>query len=293
MRLALTLLLLCLCVTAGRAADLGEVRLADGRRYLFAMPEGAAAAPLILALHGGGGSPEQFARDSGLAGMAVRAGFAIAFPAGSSRRNGRMLTWNGGYCCGSAQAAGIDDLAFLDRVSADAAERFGVDGGRVFVTGMSNGAILAQTYGAARPGRVAAVAAVAGTMDRFRGRPRGPVALLHIHGTRDGHVPFDGGVGTESWVGTGFTAVADALAAFGQAQGVALRPVTDRIDPAADGMHVERTRWLAPSGEVRVELLAVVGGGHHWPGGRRSARRGATRDISASREVVAFFARHR
>jgi polyhydroxybutyrate depolymerase len=292
MRQVLAGLFLWLAAMAGQAADLQEVRLGDARRYLFAMPAGATHAPLILALHGGGGSPGQFARDSDLADVAVGAGFAIAFPAGSSRRGIGPLTWNGGYCCGYAQAAGVDDLGFLDRVAADAASRFGVGGDRVYVTGMSNGAILAQTYAAARPGRVAAVASVAGTMDLSRVRPKGPVALLHVHGTGDGQVPYAGGVGPDSWVGTDFSAAEDVVAAFRRAQGVMLHPVADRIDPARDGMHVMRTRWLAPGGAVRVELLTVVGGGHHWPGGRRSSRRGATRDISASREVVAFFASH-
>jgi poly(3-hydroxybutyrate) depolymerase len=33
----------------------------------------------------------------------------------------------------------------------------------------------------------------------------------------------------------------------------------------------------------------VVGGGHAWPGGIRAARKRATRDIDATREVLAFF----
>lgn len=47
----------------------------------------AQAAPLVLALHGGGGSAEHMADDAryGLIGKSDRAGFVVAFPNGHSR----------------------------------------------------------------------------------------------------------------------------------------------------------------------------------------------------------------
>jgi polyhydroxybutyrate depolymerase len=287
LRVFLTVFVLALAgAGTARAQSLDEVTLNDGRRYLVALPAGVDRPPLIVGLHGGGGSPEQFARDSGLARVALANGFAVVFPAGSGR--GRLLTWNGGYCCAFAADRGIDDVGFLARVIADAGRRFGVDGDRVFLTGMSNGAIMAQTYAAAAPpGSVAGVASVAGTLDLSRYQPRSQVPLLHIHGTNDENVPYGGGVGPESIVGTDFTSVADAVAAFRRPFG-AMRSAGDVIDPADDGMRVERTVWSA-GGVPRVILMTVVGGGHHWPGGIRSSRRGATRDIDASREAVRFF----
>lgn len=283
LRLFLTVLLAFVpCATL--AADLREVRMADGRSYLFAMPEGQPGAPLIIALHGGGGNPAQFARSSGLADDALEAGFAVAFPAGTSRWGGRLLVWNGLYCCGYAPAAGIDDLGFLDRVAADAGRRFGT--GKVFVTGMSNGAILAQTWAATRPGTVAAVASVAGTMDVAQVRVAGPVPLLHIHGTQDTHVLYEGGSGPDSFVDTDFSSVRSAVAAFRAPHG-AMAQRRSVIDPARDGTRVEVTAW-EKSGRDRVVLMTVVGGGHDWPGGRRA--RDGTRDIRANDEVLRFFA---
>jgi polyhydroxybutyrate depolymerase len=60
------------------------VRLGD-RWYDIELPPNARGAPLILALHGGGGDPDQFASASGFARAATRAGYAVAFPAGSGR----------------------------------------------------------------------------------------------------------------------------------------------------------------------------------------------------------------
>ena len=274
-----------IAVAAPRARD---VTMPDGRRYVFIAPEGVERPPLILALHGGGGSPEQFMRSSRLAEAALPAGFAVAFPAGSGRS--RLLTWNGGYCCGYAAARGIDDVAFLTRVIADAADRFRIDPARVYVTGMSNGAIMAQTFAAAAPpGTVRGVASVAGTLDLSGPRPTRPVPLLHIQGTADDRVPYEGGVGAGSRVRTDFTAAEDAIAAFLAPFGGGLASGTRIIDPVADGMRTERTEWRRPDGGPAVVRMKVIGGGHDWPGSARSLRGGGTRDFDASREVVTFF----
>lgn len=286
------ILFLTLLATPAAAQTLREVRFPDGRFYLIALPDGVARPPLILALHGGGGDPRQFARDTGLAAQATAAGFAVAFPAGTSRRGGdRLLVWNAGYCCGHAPGAGVDDVAFLIRVADDTA-RFGVDGRRVYLTGMSNGAMMAQSFAATHPTRTAAVVSVAGTPDLARFPVRGRVAILHIHGTDDRHVPLAGGVGDKSLARADFTAVATMIDAFRAPWG-RLSARQSVIDPAEDGMRTRLTEWRGPQGRVRVALMTVEGGGHHWPGGRRSDRRGATRDIDAGTEAIRFFAQNR
>ncbi|MFM7442795.1 MAG: alpha/beta hydrolase family esterase, partial [Tabrizicola sp.] len=173
--------LLTLLLTLPAAAE--TVRLGD-RWYDIQLPRNPKGAPLILALHGGGGDPDQFASASGFGTAATRAGYAVAFPAGSGRRGERLLTWNGGYCCGYAQRQGVDDIGFLKSVIKDARDRFGLSD-RVFLTGMSNGSILSETFAAKNPDLVRAVAGVSGTMDTGSTRVAGPVPALIIHGTAD------------------------------------------------------------------------------------------------------------
>ncbi|MCU0908684.1 MAG: hypothetical protein MUF73_14890 [Rhodobacteraceae bacterium] len=284
---AVALVVAGLMAWAASAQDLREVRMDDGRSYLIAVPPGVSDPPLILALHGGGGSPAQFARSSGLTAPALAAGFAVAYPAGTSRRDGPFLVWNALYCCGHAPGAGVDDLAFLDRVAADAAARFGL-GGRVFVTGMSNGAMLAQTWAATRgPTRVAAVASVAGVMDLSRVRVAGPVPILHIHGTADDMAPYAGGQGGSALTRTRHSPAEDGVAAFRAAWG-RLSERQALFDPVDDGTRVVRRDWLRRD-RPAVSLMTVEGGGHVWPGGRRARGAGATQDIDAAAEVVAFF----
>lgn len=278
------LVLLLALATPPAAAE--TVRLGD-RSYRIDLPANPQGAPVIIGLHGGGGSADQFARSSGLSRPANRQGYAVIYPEGT----GRAATWNGGYCCGSAQRNRVDDMAFLDAVIADATRRFGLNPERLYLTGMSNGAIMAETYAARHPGRVRAVAGVAGTMDTGRIRVKGPVPLLHIHGTADAMVPYAGGQGDSSLTRTNFASVASVEAAF-----LAPFPMLARtehvIDPAADGMRVIERNYADGRGRVQVRIQTIEGGGHAWPGSRRAARQGATQDISATTEVLRFFAGH-
>lgn len=288
MRLTAVLLALALLVPPA-VAD--TIRLGD-RFYEIELPANPRGAPLILALHGGGGNPDQFARDSGLARAALREGYAVAFPAGSGRRGDALLTWNGGYCCGYAARKRVDDQAFLATVIKDAVDRYGLDGDRVYLTGMSNGSILIETFAARNPGLVRAIAGVAGTMDTARTRVKGPVPALVIHGTEDTKVPYEGGKGDTSLTRADFSSVASVVNAFLDPWGGGLAQSSREINRKEDGTTVIVTDYLKGK-EVVLRLMTVEGGAHHWPGGTKARQTsGKTREIDANTEILRFFALH-
>jgi polyhydroxybutyrate depolymerase len=290
--MALVLGLLLLGLAQALRAETREVTLPDGRFYRIDLPDAPEGAPLILALHGGGGNPDQFAESSGLAKAAVAKGYAVAFPAGSGRRGDRLLTWNAGYCCAYAQRRGIDEMAFLRAVLADARARFGLDPGRVYITGMSNGSMLAEAFAAQHPDLITAVAGVAGTMDVARFPVQGRVPLLVIHGTADLMVPYAGGEGRRNATGTDNASVAEVVAAFLAPWDGGLT-VTERvIDQANDGTSVRITDHVRRGSPI-LRLITVDGGAHHWPGGRKARlTQGKTAEIEANTEILRFFALH-
>lgn len=270
----------------GQTVELG------GRSYRIDLPARVQNAPIILALHGGGGNPAQFAANSGFSRPANTKGYAVIYPAGSARGRLGLLTWNGGYCCGYAAKARVDDVGFLDAVIADAVGRFGLNGGKVYLTGMSNGSLMAERYAALRAGRVRAVAGVSGTMDVRSTRIGRPVPLLHIHGTADPMVPYAGGVGQDSLTKTNWASVDQVIEAFVRASAVPLTASAQVIDPADDGMSVTKTDYTDTKGRVMVRLMTVQGGGHAWVGSKRSTKQGGTAAIDANTEVLRFFALH-
>src|SRR5688500_8090032 len=68
---------------------------------------GGAPLPLVLMLHGGGGSGEQLQTQSArMDPIAEREGFITVYPDGT----GVVRTWNGGLCCGRAVSDRVDDI---------------------------------------------------------------------------------------------------------------------------------------------------------------------------------------
>src|SRR5690242_2187010 len=74
------------------------------RSYLVHVPksyDGSKAVPVVLAFHGSGSNAEQMVGFSGLNDKSEQAGFLVVYPSGTGRLE-KVLTWNGGNCCGYA-----------------------------------------------------------------------------------------------------------------------------------------------------------------------------------------------
>ena len=278
---------LLLAILAAQPLLAQTVRLGD-RYYEIALPADPQNAPLILVLHGGGGNPDRTARVTGLTGVALRKGYAVVYPAGTGRR---LLSWNAGYCCASASRNRVDDEAFLTAVIQDAQARFGL-GRSVYLTGMSNGSMLAETFAARNPALVRAVAGVSGTMDTRKVRVAAPVPALIIHGTADTMVPYGGGRGDASLTRTDFASVASVVQAFLAPWGKGLTQTSRRIDRKDDGTSVSITDY-AKGRNVVLRLMKIEGGGHNWPGGvKPRSDMDMTQEIDANAEILRFFALH-
>ncbi len=279
-----------LCLLAFPVAAKQEQVVLGNRTYLIDLPARPNGS-MIVALHNAAGAPEEFRSKIRLSAPALAQGYAVIYPRGSGAQD--QLSWNGLYCCGYAQENRIADVVFLDKVIADAAERFGLDAARVYLTGMGNGAVLAETYAVRRTGRVKAVAGVAGTIDLRRASAT-RVPLLHIHGLDDRVVPY--GADGRAKIGSRrtrhpFTPVPVQINAFVAAHG-SLAKTTRVIDRANDGMSVTVDTYSDASGRAQITLMTVTGGGHVWPGPQRQGA-GNTQDISATTEVLRFFGEHR
>src|SRR5262249_51407591 len=128
-----------------------------------------------------------------LDGVADREGFVTVYPDGTGPFGDRLHMWNSGACCGSAQWAAVDDVGFLLAVMDDVATRTPVDPTRVYVTGLSNGGMMAYRLAAEASDRIAAIAPVAGSRAAVLDDAVRVMPVMHVHSVDDPVVPFAGG----------------------------------------------------------------------------------------------------
>ncbi len=218
------------------------------RTYRLYIPKGLApAASLVVMLHGWTGSAEQAQRQYGWNRLADSAKFVVAYPDGLGE------SWNSGGCCGRASSDGVDDVGFITAAVRDIADNVGIDPARIYATGISNGGMMAYKL-ACNSAVFAAIGPDAATQLDACPAPR-PMSVLHIHGTDDKLIRYDGQPGTAVNMET---PTPPDVNAFWRA--------VDQCQPPATTVDGALTTSVAdcPSGRS-VELITVAGGGHEWP----------------------------
>ena len=230
------------------------------RTYVLHVPAGLEQPRgLVINLHGAGMNGGQQAAVTGYDAVADQYGFVVAYP------DGIDTTWADGRGASLPDRQGIDDVGFLasliDRLSRD----FRIPPGRVFVTGMSAGAFMANRLVCERADLVTAIAPVAGTLGAgLPCAPSRPVSVLAVHGTADPVVPFNGG----TMMGRGGASEivsAPALAERWREINRCPGPLVN--DPAATG-EIQEMSATGCAGGTEVVLVRINGGGHTWPAGR-------------------------
>ena len=270
------------------------------RSLFFRPPNRPGSLPLVVMLHGTGGSAQFSADETEWASFAAGQGFAVAFPDGlpiDPNSPPRFLTnpqrWNDGSTKpGDPLHTDTEDVRFLADLIRHLIEQWGVDPSRVYLAGFSNGAGMAFRFAAERGDLLAAVAPVAGYChvrgDRVVSHP---VPTLYVVGDADLLIPLHGGTARVPWGNQVVprVAVADTLAKW--ARIIGCEPTAREV--ANDG---DVTEAFYP-GPVEFRSVTVRGLGHHWPGGKGqfNPRIGGpfSDRLNANERLWTFFQSHR
>ncbi len=162
--------------------------------------------PLIISLHGYGGS-------GALQNFYVRLrsfyndfGFVFAAPDGLKDSSGRGY-WNASnFCCDFDQSQ-VDDVAYIkgliDRIK-NSNEIGRIDLNKIFLIGYSNGAFLTTKLACSTELNIAGIVSISGTSDardasgdvvpvnELNCEHNRPIPMLHVHGTADKTILYDG-----------------------------------------------------------------------------------------------------
>ncbi len=240
----------------------GTLDAPDGlrRTYRLLVPPNVGATPaLVIGLHGGFGSGEQFEQTSQLDRLALRDGFIAVYPDGT----GAVRTWNAGSCCGSAARNNVDDVGFISALIRELEQRYEIDPHRVYAMGHSNGGMLAYRLACELSNLVVGVGVQSATQGTTACSPEQPVSLMHVHGTFDKNLPFAGGVGPNSTTRVAYEPAGPVVESFAQANDCPASPVTvvDRVNP-----DVHSRTWQPCAAGSAVRLVLVDGASHAWMG---------------------------
>jgi polyhydroxybutyrate depolymerase len=248
--------------------------------------------PVVLALHGATMSAKAMEAFSGLNKKADEAGFIVVYPNGTGP-NPFLLTWNSGGFASLLALGKPNDVAFIARVIDEVEDTWNVDKKRVYATGISNGAMMCYRLAAELSDRIAAIAPVSGTISIETYEPKLPVPVLHIHGTADSLVPYEGS-SPKIAAFLKFLSVEDTVATCVRRNGCATCPRITQLPMPKDQLRITRRVYEAAPGGAEVILYVVDGGGHTWPG--RPFGGGIlgsyTMNIQANDIIWDFFSRH-
>jgi polyhydroxybutyrate depolymerase len=227
----------------------------------------AGKVPLVIALHGSGGTPLGMESSTQFDRLARRHGFIVAYLASGSPGDNWILP---------SETASISSM--IDRLEASEP----IDPTRVYVTGFSAGGYESYRSGCLLSKKVAAIAPVGVSMNQELYQTCSvsrPVSTLIVIGSADaGHYG-------------GYSGLPSAPAAAAKWRALDGCPPAPPRTSQAPGPTIRRI-WTGCADGSAVGLNVVEGGGHTWPGPQLGSSTPDGR-YGASAAIWAFFAAHR
>ena len=244
------------------------------REYYLYTPENLKdGAPLVLCLHGYGGSGAHGNAD--LMDAADRHGFAICYPDGSPDPRG-YKSWNVGYPFQKGMKT--DDVDLMVILSKHLKKEHGFK--EAFLTGMSNGGEMCYLTAQRKPKAFKAIASIAGlTLTAMMPlKYKEPVPFMEVHGTEDRVSEWTGDPEDKGGWGA-YMAVPAALSHIIAANGCVSETITAL--PRKEGRNQVILHHFQ-GGKADVLVYKVIGGDHSW----------SDKDMDTCDAVLEFFSHY-
>ena len=224
------------------------------REYILYVPNSYdenSATPILFNFHGFGGSANQFISRADMRAEAELNSFILVYPQGSCLDG--VPHWNPCPIDGDNKSS-ADDLGFFEAMVNEISSEYTVDMERIYAAGFSNGGMMAFGLANYKSDLIAAVASVSGSMLDCLETPSHPMPILHLHGTSDGVLPYNGDAS--------FNSVQNTLDYWTNFNNTVSTP-TINIDNTS-GMTIEQYVYDQGDNSVSVEHYKYIGGEHTW-----------------------------
>jgi polyhydroxybutyrate depolymerase len=218
--------------------------------------------PLVLVLHGYGASGGLQSFYLGITGRASQLGYVTLAPDGTRDPSGSLF-WNATPACCNFGKVNVDDVGYLTGLIDEAIAQLAVDPERVYLVGHSNGGFMAYRLACEHSDKIAAVAVIAGATHPDPGvcKSPKPVNVLHIHGTADDVIQYEGG----SIQGGQFPSAEQSILQWVERNGCSTTPTSSGMvdfDGAVAGDETDRLSYPNCTGSIVVDHWLMQGSAH-------------------------------
>ncbi len=226
----------------------------EDREYFLYVPDsydGTTAVPILFNFHGFGGSVEEFMEYADLRSVAETNTFILVYPQGSCLEGSSH--WN--PCPnGPGNKSEADDFGFVEAMINQISSEYYIDLDRVYAGGYSNGGMMAYGLANYKSDLIAAVASVSGTMLNCTGSTNHPMPVVHLHGTSDDVVSYNGS--------TDWNSVESTLDYWINFNNTTTTPTVNSEN--SGGISIEHYIYGQGENSVSVEHYKYIGGEHEW-----------------------------
>jgi len=223
------------------------------RKYYVYIPEGVQEqSPMLMMLHGYGGSIDSFVKSTDLKELAKRDQVILVYPEGTKALG--LNHWNA-----LLEYEDVDDIGFLSNLTTRLIEEYKVDENNVYVGGHSNGGFMAYTLACEQNNLFKAYMSVSGSMSNETWETCDidtETNIFQFHGTDDFIVPIDGSM-TELFGWGGAPKIEDMLVYW---RDLLDNPVVTTKELSDE---VEETIYQS-STDHKVVFIKATGYGHLW-----------------------------
>ena len=238
--------------------------MVGGDRATFVnLPDGYSReipAPLLIDLHGYMSTSLNHQRYAMMDRAAQARGVIYAAPDGLTDSQGYQF-WNAFKACCNFNNNPVNDADFIQSLIDEISSKASVDPDRIYVFGHSNGHFMTYKFACTHPETVAAIAGLAGAMDIDPAScgATTPVNVLHIHGTSDATINYDGA----SIFGNAYTGAAQSAqrwAAIDKCSATPAEGTSFDLVTSMPGFETTPTTYSCP--KATVELWSIQNGSH-------------------------------
>jgi polyhydroxybutyrate depolymerase len=230
------------------------------RRFILFVPAALQTEeknPVIFVLHGALGDGNSAKWNCQMNDEAERRKFFLIYPDAMGPH-----TWNAGACCGLGKWRETKDVEFISAVIDLMELHLNADPKRVYVSGASNGGMMAYRLGMELSDKIAAISPVEGAMEFSGAAPHEPISVIVFHGKQDKVIRYDGEPGRWLFMRVYAPSVSECIK-YWVKQNQCLQ------EPAIEVQNgVERQLYKNGKAGTEVCLYTLPEGTHTWPGGK-------------------------